>query len=141
MTLARQHHLAATLHRSELMTLLGHAFVSWALCTATMMIGMAVASVETALVVHAIGAPIFAGTVSWNYSKRFGYTTPLQTAITFVSFVIVVDFFLVALIIERSFEMFASPLGTWIPFALIFVSTLLVGRTVERRHGHAAQRR
>lgn len=138
MTVTQQHHPIATLHRSELMTLLGHAFVSWGLCTATMMIGMAVASVETALVVHAIGAPIFAGTVSWSYYRRFGHATPLQTAITFVSFVIVVDFFLVALVIERSFEMFASPLGTWIPFALIFGSTYLTGRSMQSRRGHAA---
>jgi hypothetical protein len=100
-----------------------------------------VASVETALVVHAIGAPIFFTLVSWNYFGRFGYTNPQQTAVTFVSFVILVDFFLVALVIERSFEMFASPLGTWIPFALIFGSTYLTGREMERRHGHATNRR
>ena len=36
-------------------------------------------------------------------------------------------FFVVALLINRSFEMFASLLGTWIPFALIFLSTYLTG--------------
>ena len=106
-----------------------------------MMVGMAVAGVEVALVVHVIGAPIFAAAVSWNYFGRYGYTTPLQTAIVFVAFVIVVDFFLVALVIERSLEMFASPLGTWIPFALIFASTYLTGRVVEERHGSAQDRR
>ncbi len=141
MTLTQQHHPVASLQRRELMTLLGHAFVSWALCTAAMMIPMALISVEAALVIHAVGAPIFAGVVSWNYYKRFGYTTPRQTAITFVSFVIVVDFFLVALAIERSFEMFASPLGTWIPFALIFGSTYLTGRAVEDHDERAADRR
>lgn len=40
---------------------------------------------------------------------------------------ILVDFFLVALIINRSLEMFTSPLGTWIPFALIFISSYLTG--------------
>ncbi len=40
------------------------------------------------------------------------------------------DFFVVALLINRSLEMFASPLGTWIPFALIFVSTWLTGLVV-----------
>lgn len=115
--------------------LLAHAFASWALCTAAMMIPMALVSVEFALVVHAIGAPIFAGTISWNYYRRYGYTSPMQTALTFVGFVIVVDFFLVALIIERSFEMFTSPLGTWIPFASIFTATYLMGRWMESRHG------
>jgi hypothetical protein len=123
------------------LVLLAHAFVSWALCAAAMMIPMALVSEEFALVFHAIGAPIIAGTVSWNYYRQFGYTTPLQTAMTFVGFVIVVDFFLVALVIERSFEMFASPLGTWIPFASIFAVTYLAGRWVGSRHGNATQRR
>lgn len=140
MTLTRTRPPPTALVRQRVV-LLAHAFVLWALCGATMMIGLAVASEGTALVAHAIGAPIFAAAVSWNYFRRFGYTTPLQTATTFISFVIVVDFFLVALIINRSLEMFASPLGTWIPFALIFISTYLTGREVERRYGNATQRR
>jgi len=39
----------------------------------------------------------------------------------------VVDFFVVALLIMGSLEMFGSALGTWIPFALIFASTYLTG--------------
>jgi hypothetical protein len=65
--------------------------------------------------------------VSLNYFRRFNYTTPLQTAFIFVSFVILVDFFIVALVINQSLEMFTSLLGTWIPFALIFISTYLMG--------------
>jgi hypothetical protein len=38
----------------------------------------------------------------------------------------------VALLINRSLEMFASLLGTWIPFALIFASTYLTGLIVQR---------
>jgi hypothetical protein len=41
--------------------------------------------------------------------------------------VITVDFFVVALLINRSMNMFASLLGTWIPFALIFISTFVTG--------------
>ncbi len=37
------------------------------------------------------------------------------------------DFLLVALVILRSLAMFASLLGTWIPFALIFTATYLTG--------------
>ena len=140
MTLTETRPAAASVGKQRLI-LVAHAFVSWSLCTAAMMIPMALVSVEFALVVHAIGAPIFAGAVSWNYYRRYGYTTPLQTALVFVGFVIIVDFFLVALVIERSFEMFTSPLGTWIPFALIFGSTYLMGRWVENRYGDTAQRR
>ena len=103
------------------------AFVGWALCAATMGIGMAKTSIENALIIHAIGAPIFFFIVSLIYFEKFNYTTPLQTAIIFVGFVITVDFFVVALLINKSLDMFASLLGTWIPFALIFTSTYVTG--------------
>jgi len=45
----------------------------------------------------------------------------------------VVDFFVVALLINKSLAMFASPLGTWIPFALIFASTLVTGSLLSRK--------
>src|SRR4030042_5328981 len=111
----------------KLITVLVHAFVGWALCAATMGSGMAATSVQNALVIHAIGAPIFFAIVSLIYFKKFNYTTPLRTAIIFEGFVIIVDFFFVAILINRSLEMFASLLGTWIPFALIFTSTYLTG--------------
>jgi hypothetical protein len=109
-----------------------HAFVGWAMCTATMLIGMETMSIDNALIVHAIGAPIIFTLVSLVYFKKFNYTSPLNTALIFVSFVIVVDFFLIALVINRSLEMFASPLGTWIPFALIFASTYVTGMLITR---------
>jgi hypothetical protein len=109
-----------------------HALVGWALCAATMGIGMATTSMENAQITHAIGAPIFFSIVSLNYFKKFNYTTPLQTAMIFLGFVIAVDFFVVALLIMKSLEMFASLLGTWIPFALIFTSTCLTGLYVVK---------
>jgi len=116
----------------KIFTILIHAFIGWALCTASMVIGMATMSLERALIVHAIGAPISFTTISLFYFNKFNYTTPLHTALIFVSFVIVVDFFVVALIINRSLEMFASLLGTWIPFALIFTSTYVTGLLTVR---------
>ena len=112
----------------KVVTVLIHAFVGWALCAATIGIGMAATSLERALIIHAIGAPIFFAIVSWIYFRRFNYTAPLRTALIFVGFVIAMDFFVVALLINRSLEMFASLLGTWIPFALILASTYLTGR-------------
>jgi len=109
------------------MILLLHAFAGWLLCAATMGIGMAVTTIETALVIHAIAAPIFFAAISMVYYAKFNYTGPLVTATIFVGFVMVVDFFVVGMLINRSLAMFASVLGTWIPFALIFASTLVVG--------------
>ncbi len=117
----------------KLVTVFVHAFVGWALCAATMGIGLATMSLQNALIVHAIGAPIFFTGVSLIYFKKFNYTTPFQTALIFVDFVIAMDFLVVALLITRSLEMFASLLGTWIPFALIFTSTYVTGMYTGRK--------
>lgn len=107
-----------------------HVFIGWVLCAATMGIGMATMTLKKTLIVHAIGSPIFFAVISLNFFRKFNYTTPLQTAMIFVDFVIAVDFFVVALLINRSLEMFVSLIGTWIPFALIFASTYLTGISV-----------
>jgi hypothetical protein len=120
------------MNTQKIITILVHAFIGWALCGATMGIGMATMTLENALIVHAIGAPIFFTIISLIYFQKFNYTTALQTAMIFVGFVIAVDFFVVALLINRSLEMFANLLGTWIPFALIFASTYLTGLIVQR---------
>ena len=122
----------------RIVIILIHAFVLWALCAATMGIGMAVTTMEITLVIHAVGAPIFAAIVSLVYFTRFNYTTPLQTALFFIGFVVLVDFFVVALLINRSLDMFTSLLGTWIPFALITSSTYLTGVLVTRNADPAA---
>jgi hypothetical protein len=98
-----------------------------------MFIGMAVTSMQITLIAHAIGAPVIFTTISWIYYTRFGYTKPLTTAAVFLGIVIFLDIFPVATVINRSFEMFASVLGTWIPWALIFLSTYLTGLLVERQ--------
>jgi hypothetical protein len=112
--------------------ILAHAFTGWILCAATIGIGMAVTSLNTALIIHAIAAPIFFAAISWFYFRKFNYTSPLQTALIFIAFVIGMDFFVVAMLVNHNFEMFTSLLGTWIPFALIFVSTYLTGTFVTR---------
>ena len=101
--------------------------LGWALCGAVMFIGMALTDIKTALIVHLIGAPIIFSAISWFYFKYFNFTTPALTALIFIGMVIFLDFFLVALIINKSLEMFQSPLGTWIPFAFIFLATYLTG--------------
>jgi hypothetical protein len=117
----------------KIIIILACAFVGWALCAAAMGIGMAVTSQANALIIHAVLAPIFFMGVSLVYFKKFHFTTPLQTAAIFTAFVIVVDFLVVALLILHSLDMFASLLGTWIPFALIFASTYLTGRVSTRK--------
>jgi hypothetical protein len=116
----------------KIMIILAHALIGWALCGATMGIGLATMPLEDALIVHALAAPVFFTGISLVYFQKFNYTTPFQTALIFVGFVMAMDFFVVALLINRSLDMFASLLGTWIPFALIFAATYLRGVMVRR---------
>jgi hypothetical protein len=115
------------MNRRKIITVLVHALIGWALCASTIGIGMATTSLQKALIIHAIGAPIYFAVVSLIYFIKFNFTTPLKTAVIFVGLVMAVDFFIVALMINISLEMFASLLGTWMPFALIFTSTYLTG--------------
>jgi len=115
------------------MIVVAFAFVGWALCFATIGLGMATMSKDNALIVHAIAAPVFFMVLSLIYFTRFGYTTPLATAAMFVGFVVTMDFVLVSLVILRSLDPFTSLIGTWIPFSLIFLSAYLTGLYVTRR--------
>jgi hypothetical protein len=112
---------------SRALIIFAHALVGWAMCFAVIGTSMAITSVQMALIAHAIAAPVIFCGVSLVYFSRFGYTTPLQTAIAFTGLVILLDFFVSALIVLHSLYMFASALGTWIPFGLIFASTWLTG--------------
>ena|SRR5271157_425773 len=119
-------------------TVILHAFVIWLLCDATMGIGMALLPMNTILTVHAIVAPIYAILVSLLYFRRFHYTSPLQTAGIFTIFIMLVDFFVVALLINKSMAMFTSLIGTWIPFASIFLATFLTGIFVSQKQANPA---
>ena len=116
-------------------TVLVHAFIVWALCAAVMGIGRAVTTEQNAFIIHATAALIIAALVSMNYFKKYHYTSPLQTGLIFVVVPAALDFLIVALLILRNMDMFASPgslLGTWIPLTLIFASTYLTGLAVNR---------
>ena len=96
-------------------------------CWGLMIGGQAITTLDNALIIHAVGAPFVFALVSVIYFKKLNYTTPLITAISFVAIVILMDFFIVSILINQNFDMFLSPIGTWIPFILIFTSTYLTG--------------
>ncbi|MEJ2106484.1 MAG: hypothetical protein P8X48_04015 [Acidiferrobacteraceae bacterium] len=121
----------ANLQFNRAIVVLALGLLGWALCGTVMFVGMAVTSVETTLIAHAVGAPLIFVLISWFYFSRLHYTDPLATAIAFLAIVVFMDVFFVAMVINRSFEMFANPLGTWIPFALIFLATYITGTRIR----------
>jgi hypothetical protein len=107
---------------------LAHAVVGWAYCGALIGVGRQFLSIHSTLVLHAIGAPFGFALVSIFYQRRYAFTSPMQTAAAFLGVVVALDLFLVAPVFEKSYAMFSSLLGTWIPFALIFTATYFAGR-------------
>lgn len=110
-----------------------YAFIGWTLCGIVMFIGTAVTTEFIALVVHAIAAPIIFAVVSSYYFKKYDFTTPLEAAGLFVGFVVLMDFIVVALLINKSLAMFGNVLGTWIPFILIFISVYYTGKREAKK--------
>lgn len=115
---------------------LTHGLVGWGLCGVTMGVAMSVTTLKSALIIHAVAAPaIFVG-ISSVYFRRFASASPLRTAAQFLAVVIAMDFLIVALLIQRSFKMSTSALGTWLPFLFIFVATWWTGAAIRRATGH-----
>jgi hypothetical protein len=58
---------------------------------------------------------------------------PFAIAAAFVAIVVLMDVIVVAMLVQHSFEMFTSFVGTWLPLVLIFGSTYLTGAIVRAR--------
>jgi hypothetical protein len=108
--------------------IIGHALLGWMYCGALIGIGRQFMPMQETLIIHAIGAPVGFTIISLVYFKKFAFTSPLKTALIFLGIIIIMDFFVVAMSIEKSFAMFKNLLGTWIPFLLIFCATYLTGK-------------
>lgn len=57
-----------------------HTFVGWTLSAVTTGVGVTVTTLDNALVLHTIGAPLFFTLVSLLYVNKIDYTEPFQTA-------------------------------------------------------------
>jgi hypothetical protein len=90
-------------------------------------IGMSVTTLEDTLIVHAVAAPLIFGALAAGYFHAFPKAAVVRTAAAWLAMVMLLDLFVVAGLLLGSLAMFQSPLGTWIPFALIFLSVLAVG--------------
>jgi hypothetical protein len=121
-----------TMNFRRLLVLWLFAMIGWAICGAIIGIGRALTDMQTTLIIHAVAVPVVFGGLAWLYFRFFGYTAPLQTALFFTGLAILLDATVIALLVEHSYAMFASILGTWIPFGLIFLTTYLVGRAAIR---------
>jgi len=112
--------------------LLSLGISGWAVCGTIMFVLLYLTTIYLSLIIHFIATPfIFLG-ISNLYFKRFDYTSPLATAIIFTLIVMILDFFVVAMVIEKNLEMFESVMGTWLPFLFIFLTVWLRGLAIHR---------
>lgn len=116
-------------------TVIIFAVVVWAYCGALVGIGRQFMSMDATLIVHAIGAPIGSAAAAWLYFTKFGDVSPLKLAVSFVTISLLLDFFVVAMLIEKNFVMFSSIIGVWIPQILIFTAAYATGRLMVNGSG------
>jgi hypothetical protein len=114
------------------------ALVIWLACGLTIAFGRPALGVETTLRIHAIAAPVYAAVVSYVYFTHYRSVTPLAAAAFMTAFVIFLDAAMVAPVFEKSYAMFGSVLGTWLPFLSIFAATYLTGLWVVGQAGDPA---
>jgi len=125
-------------HMKKIPVFLLHALIGWDLCGAVMGAGMAVLSLQNALILHLFAAPLIFALVSLSFHKKAPSSEPILVAAGFTAVVVAMDFILVAWIIQKSFAMFGSYIGTWMPFVMIFTSSWMTGRSM-RKAPHSAK--
>jgi hypothetical protein len=113
------------------------AVVGWVACGLVFALGRAAFGVDAAVAIHLLAAPVIGAAVTlclWNHPRHPGVA---GTAATLAGSAALLDAIVVAPFLERSFAMFASPAGTWIPLALIFAASAataaLLARPAARR--------
>jgi uncharacterized integral membrane protein len=89
-----------------------------------------IVSLGWALAIHAFAAPLVFHLLSWRCFRAWGAGDPVPTAVTWTIVVALLDFVVVAGAIQRSFTMFASFSGTWLPLALVFLATWITGEVI-----------
>jgi hypothetical protein len=107
--------------------LIGLALVLWGACGGVIAIGRRLWSQETTLRVHLVAAPVFAFLVAAAHRELAPAFDPLLRAAAITAIVMLLDALVVAPLFERSYAMFRSVIGTWLPFVAIFLAAWTAG--------------
>lgn len=104
----------------------------WGGCGAVIAIGRRIWTLETTLRVHLVAAPMIAFIVSTVHKVLAPEFSSMLRAFVLTGLVVILDAAVVAPIFERSFAMFRSLIGTWIPFVAILLASLAAGIVIPR---------
>jgi hypothetical protein len=108
-------------------SLVALSLIVWAACGGTIAAGRRVWSMQTTLVVHLFAAAAFAFAAASVHARLAPGFDPLTRAAAMTGLIVALDALVVAPLFERSYAMFRSALGTWIPFAAIFLASWAAG--------------
>jgi hypothetical protein len=103
------------------------AVLLWAACGLVIFGGRKLWSQETTLRVHLVAAPVLAFLTAWVHTELAPGFDPLLRAASITVIVMLLDALVVAPFFERSYAMFRSVIGTWLPFAAIFAACWFAG--------------
>ncbi|HXZ17830.1 MAG TPA: hypothetical protein VEH77_18040 [Roseiarcus sp.] len=103
------------------------ALALWGACGVVIGIGRKLWSIETTLRVHLVAAPILAFLAATAHRAVAPEFDPLGRAVAMTILVMLLDALVVAPFFERSFAMFRSVIGTWLPFAAMFAASWAAG--------------
>jgi predicted CoA-binding protein len=114
--------------------LIAHGVAGWAICAAAMAVFLNTLPLTPALWLHLLVVPLVFYVTARVYFVRSGAASPLLTAALFTAIAALMDLVIVVGVIQHSTAMFASFVGTWLPFLAIFAATLTAGAaTLHRR--------
>jgi menaquinone-dependent protoporphyrinogen oxidase len=111
--------------------LLLYGLVGWAICAAAMGALVATVGLGVALWLHALAATVIFVLIARAYFRARGAREPLFVATVFAATVGLLDLVVVAGAVQHSLAMFASFVGTWLAFALIFGATWATGEVMS----------
>jgi hypothetical protein len=103
---------------------LGFICSVWVLCSGA---HAAPSSLDTTLRVHLAAAPLLAFVISLIHRSLALTFNAVLRAVVLTALIIALDAAVVAPVFERSYAMFRSLVGTWLPFAAIFLGSLAAG--------------
>ncbi|MGO9361097.1 MAG: hypothetical protein ACLP1D_26045 [Xanthobacteraceae bacterium] len=99
------------------------SLVLWLACGAVMAIGRRIWSLQTTLYIHLVAAPSFAYLLSAGHRLAFPEFDHLTRAGVMTTVALILDAAVVAPVFERSYAMFRSVIGVWLPLAAIFLAS------------------
>jgi hypothetical protein len=109
------------------LTLIVLALALWAACGGVIAIGRRLWSLYATLRIHLVAAPVLAFLAAAAHGELAPTFDPLLRAAAITILVMLLDALVVAPLFERSYAMFRSLIGTWLPFAAIFAACWAAG--------------